>query len=209
MKISKLVWSILVALVAVGLVAPQQAEAVLLRGSFQIVANLGRITTNQVNTLTLVEGPFLFSGDGDFDPFNDGDVTFTDATMTWTGIGHNVNLIDGFSFNVQGTDDFLLQGGMDTLGFFSGFIPNPGGASARLVGSGLTQVFVNGVLEKEAQMVYQVEIFGSTDMGALEGSTNISATPEGGSTWGLLAIGLVSLVAVERLRRKITSLQNR
>jgi hypothetical protein len=59
-------------------------------------------------------------------------------------------------------------------------------------------------------MTYRVDIVGTPPAGGgVEGETTIFATPEGGSTLGLLAIGLVGLVAVERLRRKITPLQNR
>jgi hypothetical protein len=132
MKLSKFVLSVLIGFVALGLVAPQQEKAVpTLGGSFTLFQGASRITPNgQVNTLDLDIGfTFIAGATGQFAPFDGMPVTFTDATMTFTGIGQNVNLIDGFSFNIQGTDSFKLMGGMDTLSFSRG--------SNKLVGSQL------------------------------------------------------------------------
>jgi hypothetical protein len=211
-KISKFVLSVLIGFVALGLVAPQQAKAVpTLNGTFFLTGAVASLTTNQVNTLDLSSGFFTVTGaSGDFVPFDGMQVTFTDETMTWTGSGHNVSLINGFSFNVQGTNGFLLMSNMDSLDY-AAFGPIAGSpfATATLVGSSLQQVFVDGVLEKEARMTYRIGIDGARNDGGVEGQPFISVVPERGSTLGLLAIGLVGLVAVERLRRKITPLQNR
>jgi hypothetical protein len=190
----------------------------MLKGSFELVGDDISTISPPGPTRTLDLGGFtLDSGSSDFAPFFGMAATFMPNTMTWSGTGKNVTLIgNGFSFTVpgtQGTDSFRLEGGMDTLAFV--FVPSSDG-EAILRGTGLTQLFKTtggtDVLEKEAQMRYVVTMTGSVGAdGHFEGATGIRATfvPEGGSTLGLLAIGLVGLVAAERLRRKITPLQNR
>jgi hypothetical protein len=209
MKTPKFVWLVLVAFAAIAVIAPQQAEAVpMLNGTFGLFPNptfLGITVNNQVNTLdfTALTSEFDFGGTGDFEPFSGMQVTFTDSTMTWTGKGHNVSLINGSSFTVQGTNDFVLMVNVDKLGF-AAFGPSAGGASASLVGSGLVQIFDNGVLEKEARMTYHIGINGaSNSSGGVEGEPSISFVPEGGPTLDLLAISLVGLFAAEGLRRRL------
>ena len=208
MKTPKFVWLVLVAFAAIAFIAPQQAEAVpMLNGQFGLFANpslLGITVNNQVNTLDFTAlSDFDFGGTGDFEPFDGMQVTFTDSTMTWTGSGHNVSLINGSSFTVQGTNDFVLMCNVDKLGY-AVFGPSSGGATASLVGSGLVQIFDNGVLEKEARMTYQIRINGASNpSGGVEGEPSIGFVPEGGPTLGLLAIGLVGLFAAEGLRRRL------
>jgi hypothetical protein len=89
MKISKFVWSVLVAFVAVGLVAPQQAEG------FTSEADMDG-TWRATETTFTPTSPFMASlggATGIFAPLNDVPATF--KSITWTGSGDDAVLVGG------------------------------------------------------------------------------------------------------------------
>ena len=88
MKISKLVGAVLVALVAVGLVAPQQAEA-----SSINMDGMGAITSSGGETTFASSAFFVTDSHGPFAPLFGAFATF--KPITWTGTGSSAHLVGG------------------------------------------------------------------------------------------------------------------
>jgi hypothetical protein len=116
MNIPKFVWSVFVAFVAVGLVAPQQAEAVPIKPvhgktSFSRTANITQ--TGGVNTLNVDNPLAVDSVTEDFIPFANSDATFADPLagqgfFQWTGNGSSAALISGSRWNMLTFTTFTL-----------------------------------------------------------------------------------------------------
>src|SRR5882724_4259782 len=226
MKISKFVWSVLVAFATVALIAPQQVEAIIVDGrvSGQIVftgsgtitesngINSNGISSNGINELDF-NGQFfphvplsVTSATGDFIPTVGSQASFNLA-IRWTGSGSSVTLLDvlpgvgGPAWNVP----IAGANGFATGTFFSLQSVTFDEDSLTLIGMGTTQV-VSGdplVLKHSAA---RIVIQGTGQDFTYNLTVVTTSLPEGGSGLGLLAIGLV---AVEGLRRKITTRQNR
>jgi hypothetical protein len=204
MKISKFVGSVLVALVAVGLVARQQAEA-----SFINMDGIGVSAPPSGGETTFAphpQGTFVVTSVfGPFGPLFGAEATF--KPITWTGSGSSAVLVGGpiigawVAFNSDGQAQFDL-----TSLTFAEATPN----DLTLTAKGT--VFVTGLTTLPPTPA-TLTIF--TESSFVDFEYNVSAltettpTPDGGSTLGLLAVGLVGLVAVEGLRRKIATRQNR
>jgi hypothetical protein len=229
MKISKFVWSVLVAFATVALIAPHQVEAIIidgrvkghieLTGSGTITESTG-INSNGINSNGIKEldfngiffphGPLsATNATGDFIPFVGSQANFNLA-IRWTGSGSSVTLLDVLP-GVGGPAWFLpLTGanGFATGTFFSLKSVTFDEDSLTLIGMGTTQTTSGDPLvqkNSDAKIVIQ-----GTGQDFMYNLTVVTASvPEVGSTLGLLAIGLVGLVAVEGLRRKIATRQNR
>jgi hypothetical protein len=229
MKISKFVWSVLVAFATIALIAPHQVEAIIidgrvkghieLTGSGTITESTG-INSNGINSNGIKEldfngiffphGPLsATNATGDFIPFVGSQANFNLA-IRWTGSGSSVTLLDVLP-GVGGPAWFLpLTGanGFATGTFFSLKSVKFDEDSLTLIGMGTTQTTSGDPLvqkNSDAKIVIQ-----GTGQDFTYNLTVVTASvPEVGSTLGLLAIGLVGLVAVEGLRRKIATRQNR
>src|SRR4029450_4453863 len=111
MKISKYVWSVLVAFATVALIAPQQVEAIIVDGRVngQIVftgsgtitesnginINSNGITTLSPNGQNFPHGPLsVTNATGDFTPIVGSQANFN-LPIRWTGSGSSVNLLQG------------------------------------------------------------------------------------------------------------------
>jgi hypothetical protein len=221
MKISKFVWSVLVAFANVASIAPQQVEAIIVDGRVggQIVfTGSGTITesnginSNGINELefngqNFPHGPLSVTGaTGDFSPILGSQANF-DLAIRWTGSGSSVTLLDvlpgvgGPAWNVP----IVGANGFATGTFFSLQSVTFDEDSLTMIGMGRTQV-VSGdplVLKHSAA---RIVIQGTGQDFTYNLTVVTTSLPEGGSGVGLLAIGLV---AVEGLRRKITTRQNR
>ena len=192
MKIPKLISSFLVTFVVVGLVAPQQARAV-------NTATFGGMTCTDSSEPFF---PFIMPGDAG-----------TFQSISWTGIGPNTILLNGpvmnfwqaggLSFNLLSLqvftlteDDFSLSGSGTVTGI-PGQGPIPANFDLQTDFGGNFDYFIDThtVISPGMRVIF-------------DGEVSVS-TPDGGSTLGLLAIGVVGLVAVEGLRRKIAAVQNR
>src|SRR5206468_638083 len=231
MKISKFVWSVLVAFATVALIAPQQVEAIIvdgringqieLTGSGTITESSGinsnvisgsGINGNVINELdfngqNFPHGPLSVTGaTGDFSPILGSQANF-DLAIRWTGSGSSVTLLDvlpgvgGPAWN----SPIVGANGFATGTFFSLKSVTFDEDSLTLIGMGTTQL-VSGdplVLQHSAARIL---IQGTGQDFTYNLTVVTTALPEGGSGLGLLAIGLI---AVEGLRRKIASRQNR
>src|SRR4029450_11307036 len=128
MKISKFVWSVLVAFATVALIAPQQVEAVIvdgrvngqiqLTGGGPIPQSTG-INSNGINKLdfngeNFPHGPLSgTNATGDFIPTVGSQANFN-LPIRWTGSGSSVTLLDVFAWSI------LIPGdGFATATFFS------------------------------------------------------------------------------------------
>ena len=161
MKISKFVWSVLVAFATVALIAPQQVEAIItdgrakgqfgLTGSGTVTGSTG-INSTGINGTGINELDFL----GEFSPH--GPLSVTNATgdfipivgsqaifnlaIRWTGSGSSVTLLDvlpgvggpAFSIPIVGANGFA------TGTFFSLKSVTFDEDSLRLIGFGTTQI---------------------------------------------------------------------
>src|SRR5438046_683698 len=231
MKISKFVWSVLVAFATVALIAPQQVEAIIVDGrvSGQLtLTGSGTITESNglksnglnstgINSTGINEldfngqlfphGPLSVTGaTGDFIPVVGSQASFNLA-IRWTGSGSSVTLLDvlpgvgGPAWN----SPIVGANGFATGTFFSLQSVTFDEDSLTMIGMGRTQV-VSGdplVLKHSAA---RIVIQGTGQDFTYNLTVVTTSLPEGGSGLGLLAIGLV---AVEGLRRKITTRQNR
>jgi len=226
MKISKFVWSVLVAFATVALIAPQQVEAIIVDGrvSGQIVfTGSGTITesngissngisSNGINELDFngqffPHGPLsVTSATGDFIPTVGSQANFNLA-IRWTGSGSSVTLLDvlpgvgGPAWNVP----IAGANGFATGTFFSLQSVTFDEDSLTLIGMGTTQI-ISGDPLVQKDSAARIVIQGTGQDFTYNLTVVTTAVPEVGSTLGLLAIGLV---AVERLRRKIATRQNR
>jgi hypothetical protein len=226
MKISKFVWSVLVAFATVALIAPQQVEAIIVDGRVngQIVftgsgtiteSNGININSNGINELdfngqNFPHGPLsVTNATGDFIPIVGSQANFN-LPIRWTGSDSSVNLLDVLPGVGGPAWGILIAGdGFATGTFFSLKSVTFNEDSLTLIGRGTTQMISGDPLvlkDSAARIVIQ-----GTGQDFTYNLTVVTTavTPEGGSGLGLLAIGLVGLVAVEGLRRKIATRQNR
>jgi len=231
MKISKFLWSVLVALATVALIAPQQVEAIIVDGRVSgqtVFAGSGTITesngissnginSNGINSNGINEldfngelfphGPLSVTGaTGDFTPFLGSQAIFNLA-IRWTGSGSSVTLLDVLP-GVGGPHwDAPIVGanGSATGTFFSLKSVTFDEDSLTLIGMGTTQVTSGDPLVQKDSAA-KIVIQGTGQDFTYDLTVVTTAVPEVGSTLGLLAIGLV---AVEGLRRKIATRQNR
>ena len=224
MKISKFLWSVLVAFAAVALIAPQQVEAIVIDGrvSGQIVfTGSGTITeSNGINSNGINEldfngqlfphGPLSVTGaTGDFIPTVGSQASFNLA-IRWTGSGSSVTLLDvlpgvggpAWLVPIAGANGFA------TGTFFSLKSVTFDEDSLTLIGAGTTQI-ISGDPLVQKDSAARIVIQGTGQDFTYDLTVVTTAVPEGGSGLGLLAISLVGLVAVEGLRRKIATRQNR
>jgi hypothetical protein len=231
MKISKFVWSVLVAFATVALIAPQQVEAIIVdgrvNGQIQLTGsgtitesngiNSNGINSNGINELDFngqffPHGPLsVTSATGDFIPIVGSQANFN-LPIRWTGSGSSVNLLDvrpgvggpGWGILIAGATD-----GFATGTFFSLKSVTFDEDSLTLIGRGTTQLISGDPLvQKDSAARIVIQGTGQDFTYNLTVVTT-AVTPEGGSGLGLLAIGLAGLVAVEGLRRKIATRQNR
>src|SRR3989440_937451 len=229
MKISKFLWSVLVVFAAVALIGPQPVEAIVvdgringqitLTGSGTITESTGinssGVNTNGINELDFngqlfPHGPLsVTNATGDFIPVLGSQAIFNLA-IRWTGSGSSVTLLDVLP-GVGGPHwDAPIVGanGSATGTFFSLKSVTFDEDSLTLIGMGTTQL-VSGdplVLQHSAARIL---IQGTGQDFTYNLTVVTTALPEGGSGLGLLAIGLVGLVAVEGLRKEIATRQNR
>src|SRR5881394_3117728 len=231
MKISKFVWSVLVAFATVALIAPQQVEAIIvdgrvsgqltLTGSGTITESSGinsngingsGINGNVINELDFngqlfPHGPLSVTGaTGDFIPVVGSQASFNLA-IRWTGSGSSVTLLDVLP-GVGGPHwDAPIVGanGSATGTFFSLKSVAFDEDSLTLIGMGTTQLISGDPLVLKHSAA-RIVIQGTGQDFTYNLTVVTTSLPEGGSGLGLLAIGLV---AVEGLRRKITTRQNR
>jgi hypothetical protein len=222
MKISKFVWSVLVAFATVALIAPQQVEAIIIDGRVngQIVftgsgtiteSNGININSNGINELDFngqffPHGPLsVTNATGDFIPFVGSQATFNLA-IRWTGSGSSVTLLDVFAWSIP----IAGANGFATGTFFSLKSVTFDEDSLTLIGFGTTQI-ISGDPLVQKDSAARIVIQGTGQDFTYNNLTVVTTAviPEGGSGLGLLAIGLVGLVAVEGLRRKIATRQNR
>jgi len=229
MKISKFVWSVLVAFATVALIAPQQVEAIIvdgrvngqikLTGSGTIRESTG-INSNGINSNGIHEldfnGQFFPHGPlsvtkatGDFIPIVGSQANFNLA-IRWTGSGSSVTLLDVLP-SVGGpawNSPIVGANGFATGTFFSLKSVTFDEDSLTLIGFGTTQITSGDPLVQKNSAA-RIVIQGTGQDFTYNLTVVTTAVPEGGSGLGLLAIGLVGLVAVEGLRRKIATRQNR
>jgi hypothetical protein len=236
MKISKFLWSVLVAFAAVALIAPQQVEAIIVDGRVSgqtVFTGSGTITESNgissngisssgisssgINELDFngqlfPHGPLSVTGaTDDFAPVMGSQATFNLA-IRWTGSGSSVTLLDvlpgvgGPAWNapIPGANGFA------TGTFFTLKSVTFDEDSLTLIGMGTTQLISGDPLVQKHSPA-RIVIQGTGQDFTYNNLTVVTTAviPEGGSGLGLLAIGLVGLVAVEGLRRKIATWQNR
>jgi len=225
MKISKFLWSVLVAFAAVALIAPQQVEAVIIdgraKGQIELTEsgtitertgiNRSRINSNGINELefngeNFPHGPLsVTNATGDYIPTVGSQAIF-DLPIRWTGSGSSVNLLDvlpgvgGPAWNI-----FITGDGNATGTLFSLKSVTFDEDSLTLIGFGTTQITSGDPLVQKNSAA-RIVIQGTGQDFTYDLTVVTTAVPEGGSGLGLLAIGLV---AVEGLRRKIATRQNR
>ena len=234
MKISKFLWSVLVVFAAVALIAPQQVEAIVVDGRINgqtMFAGSGTITeSNGLNSSGINSDGVSGSGINELDfngqNFPHGPLSVTAATgdfipvlgsqaifnlaIRWTGSGSSVTLLDVLP-GVGGPHwDAPIVGanGSATGTFFSLKSVTFDEVSLTLIGRGATQLTSGDPLVQKDSAA-RIVIQGTGQDFTYNLTVVTTAVPEVGSTLGLLAIGLVGLVAVEGLRRKIATRQNR
>jgi len=229
MKISKFLWSVLVVFAVVALIAPQQVEAIIVDGRVSgqtVLTGSGTITestginssgvnSNGINELDFngqlfPHGPLsVTNATGDFIPVLGSQAIFNLA-IRWTGSGSSVTLLDVLP-GVGGPHwDAPIVGanGSATGTFFSLKSVTFDEDSLTLIGMGTTQLISGDPLVLKHSAA-RIVIQGTGQDFTYNLTVVTTAVPEGGSGLGLLAIGLVGLVAVEGLRRKIATRQNR
>jgi hypothetical protein len=230
MKISKFLWSVLVLFATVALIAPRQVEAIIVDGrvSGQIVfTGSGTITgSNGINS-NGINGNGIHELDFNGQLFPHGPLSVTNATddfiptvgsqatfnlpIRWTGSDSSVQLLDVLP-GVGGpawTVPIVGASGFATGTFFSLKSVTFDEDSLTLVGMGTTQLISGDPLVLKHSAA-RIVIQGTGQDFTYNNLTVVTtAVPEGGSGLGLLAIGLVGLVAVEGLRTKIATRQNR
>src|SRR5438046_6372985 len=229
MKISKFLWLVLVVFATISLIAPQQVEAIIvdgrvggqvvLTGNGTITESSG-ISSNGINGSGINElafngqlfphGPLSVTGaTDDFAPVLGSQATFNLA-IRWTGSGSSVTLVDvvpgmeGPAWNAP----IVGANGFATGTFFALKSATFDEDSLTLIGMGTTQLTSgNPLVQKHSPA--RIVIQGTGQDFTYNLTVVTTAVPEVGSTLGLLAIGLVGLVVVEALRRKIETRQNR
>ena len=225
MKISKSLWSVLVVFATVALIAPQQVEAIVIDGRIngQIVftgsgtitesngINSNGINSNGINELDFngqisPHGPLsVTNATGDFIPIVGSQANFN-LPIRWTGSGSSVTLLDVLPGVGGPAWDILIAGdGFATGTLFSLKSVTFDEDSLTLIGRGTTQLTSGNPLVQKNSAA-RIVIQGTGQDFTYNLTVVTTALPEGGSGLGLLAIGLI---AVEGLRRKIASRQNR
>jgi hypothetical protein len=228
MKISKFVWSVLVAFATVASIAPQQVEAIIVDGRVggqTVLSGSGTITeSNPINSSGInsngiheldfngqffPHGPLSVTGaTDDFIPTVGSQATFN-LPIRWTGSGSSVTLLDvlpgvgGPAWSVP----IIGANGFATGTFFSLKSVTFDEDSLTLIGMGTTQLISGDPLVLKHSAA-RIVIQGTGQDFTYNLTVVTTAVPEGGSGLGLLAIGLVGLVTVEGLRRKIATRQN-
>src|SRR6476620_2292639 len=232
MKISKFLWSVLVVFATVALIAPQQVQAIVvdgrIKGQIQFTGsgtitestgiNSNAINSNGINELefngeNFPHGPLsVTNATGDYIPTVGSQAIF-DLPIRWTGSGSSVNLLDvlpgvgGPAWNI-----FITGDGNATGTLFSLKSVTFDEDSLTLIGRGTTQIISSDPLVGDPFVLKhsaaRIVIQGTGQDFTYNNLTVVTAAviPEGGSGLGLLAIGLV---AVEGLRRKMATRQNR
>ena len=237
MKISKFLLSVLVAFATVALIAPPQVEAIIvdgrIKGQIELTGsgtitesngiNSSGINSNGINSSGISgsvineldfngqnfpHGPLsVTNATGDFFPFVESQANFNLA-IRWTGSGSSVTLLDvlpgvggpAWLVPIAGANGFA------TGTFFSLKSVTFDEDSLTLIGMGTTQTTSGDPLVQKNSAA-RIVIQGTGQDFTYNNLTVVTtAVPEGGSGLGLLAIGLV---AVEGLRRKIATRQNR
>ncbi len=233
MKISKFLWSVLVAFATVASIAPQQVEAIIVDGRVSgqtVFTGSGTITeSNGISSNGINSNGISSNGINELDfngqLFPHGPLSVTDATgdfiptvgsqanfnlpIRWTGSGSSVTLLDVLP-GVGGPHwDILIPGDGNATGtFFSLKSVTFDEDSLTLIGRGTTQLISGDPLVLKHSAA-RIVIQGTGQDFTYNLTVVTTALPEGGSGLGLLAIGLVGLVAVEGLRKKIATRQNR
>ena len=235
MKISRFVWSILVAFVTVPSIAPQQVEAIIvdgrvggqvvLTGSGTITESSG-ISSNGINGGGINEldfngqlfphGPLSVTGaTGDFIPAMGSQANF-DLPIRWTGSGSSVTLLDVLPGVGAPPWRILIAGDGNATGtLFSLQSVTFDEDSLTLIGRGTTQIISSDPLVGDPFVLKhsaaRIVIQGTGQDFTYNNLTVVTTAviPESGSGLGLLTIGLVGLVAVEGLRKKMATRQNR
>jgi hypothetical protein len=223
MKISKFVWSVLVAFATVASIAPQQVEAIVIDGRINgqigftgsgTITGSNGINSNGINELdfngqNFPHGPLsVTNATGDFIPFMGSQANFNLA-IRWTGSGSSVTLLDvlpgvggpAWLVPIAGANGFA------TGTFFSLKSVTFDEDSLTLIGMGTTQTTSGDPLVQKNSAA-RIVIQGTGQDFTYNLTVITTAVPEGGSGLGLLAIGFVGLVAVEGFRRKIATRQN-
>jgi hypothetical protein len=222
--------SVLVAFATVALIAPQQVEAIVVDGrvSGQIAfTGSGTITSTitesngihsngsnsngihelDFNGQNFPHGPLsVTSATGDFIPIVGSQANF-DLPIRWTGSGSSVTLLDVLP-GVGGPAWLVPIAGAN--GFATGTLFSLKSVtfdedSLTLIGMGTTQTTSGDPLVQKDSAA-RIVIQGTGQDFTYDLTVVTTAVPEGGSGLGLLAIGLV---AMEGLRRKIATRQNR
>jgi hypothetical protein len=227
MKISKFLWSVLVVFATVALIAPQQVEAIIvdgrIKGQIELTGsgtitesngiNSNGINSNGINELDFngqffPHGPLsVTSATGDFIPTVGSQANFN-LPIRWTGSGSSVNLLDVLpGVGGPGWGILIAGDGFATGTFFSLNSVTFDEDSLTLIGRGTTQMISGDPLVLKHSAA-RIVIQGTGQDFTYNNLTVVTTAviPEGGSGLGLLAIGLV---AVEGLRRKIATRQNR
>jgi len=238
MKISKFVLSVLVAFSTGASIAPQQVEAIVVDGRIngQIAfTGSGTITgtitesngtnSNGINSNGIHEldfngqlfphGPLsVTNATGDFIPIVGSQANFN-LPIRWTGSGSSVTLLDVVPGVVAPAWNILVAGDGNATGtLFSLKSVTFDEDSLTLIGRGTSQIISSDPLVGDPLVLKhsaaRIVIQGTgQDFTYNLTVVTTAVTPEGGSGLGLLAIGLVGLGAVEGLRRKIATRQNR
>ncbi len=235
MKISRFLWSVLVLSAAVALIAPQRVEAIIVDGRVggeTVLTGSGTITESSginssglnsdgvsgsviheldFNGQSFPHGPLSVTGaTDDFTPILGSQATFNLA-IRWTGSGSSVTLLDvlpgvgGPAWN----SPIVGANGFATGTFFSLKSVTFDEDSLTMIGMGTTQlVSGNPLVLKHSPARIVIQGTGQDFTYDLTVVTT-AVIPEGGSGLGLLAIGLIGLIAMEGLCRKIATRQNR
>ena len=227
MKISKFLWSVLVAFATVALIAPQQVEAIIVDGRVSgqtVLTGSGTITestginssgvnSNGINELDFngqlfPHGPLsVTNATDDFIPVLGSQAIFNLA-IRWTGSGSSVTLLDVLP-GVGGPHwDAPIVGanGSATGTFFSLKSVTFDEDSLTLIGMGTTQLISGDPLVLKHSAA-RIVIQGTGQDFTYNNLTVVTTAviPEGGSGLSFLAVGLG---AVEGLRRKVATRQN-
>jgi hypothetical protein len=218
MKISKILWSVLLLFAAVALILPQQVEAIIVDGRVggqTTLTGSGTIpgsteisssaVSNGINELDFngqffPHGPLSVTGaTDDFIPILGSQATFNLA-IRWTGSGSSVTLLDVLP-GVGGpawTAPVVGANGFATGTFFSLTSVTFDEDSLTLIGMGTTQLTSGDPLVQKHSPA-RIVIQGTGQDFTYNLTVVTTALPESGSGLGLLTIGLA---AVEGLRRR-------
>src|SRR4030095_4507517 len=223
MKISKFLWSVLVAFATIASIAPQHVEAIIVDGRVggqTVLGGSGTITessginTNGVaggsgineldfNGQFFPHGPLSVTGaTDDFAPVLGSQATFNLA-IRWTGSGSSVTLLDvvpgmggpAWTAPIIGANGFAMGT------FFTLKSATFDEDSLTLIGMGTTQLISGDPLvlkHSPARIVIQ----GTGQDFTYDLTVVTTAVPEVGSTLGLFAIGLVAVEGLRRMHKK-------